>query len=371
MEGAAFIMHMKKNRAHGFTPRAKKSVQNFKYFMSIFVLCILITRFSLAFLNNNISTLLNYDTSTNIVSQTLSSQYVNLDLSTSKMLSFQLPFVSYIASAKDSDATKIVSTNITAEDEDSDDDEKDRELSEKLKTEILSKIDNTDIQKTDLTGTNPKVLIYHTHTEEAYLTDSEAATAGAFADRSYDTSKSVVAVGEELATELKTKYGISVIHDTTDHEPPYLGTAYERSLATINKYKKLYPSLEVFIDIHRDGFTVEQLAKRQNDYVTIDGKQCAKILLVVGNGQGSTGQGFSVMPNYESNYKLAQSITDKLNATKSGLAKSVLVKTGRYNQHVSTKCILLEVGHNGNTITQALNSVPYAAKAIYESISSK
>lgn len=361
-------MHMKKKKTYLHTAQAKKIIKSFRYYISILVLCILITKFSFAFVDNNVTTLFNSDNSSTLVTEALGSQYVNLDLSPSSVLALQMPFISYKALAEETNSLQVISAFATADNDEGDDSESARELSEKLTTEILSSIDNTDISTSDIFGSEPKVLIYHTHTEESYLLEGEAVEAST-TFRSTNKSIGVCAVGEALASELKSTYGISVIHDTTDHEPPYLGTAYERSLKTIQQYKAKYPSLEIFIDIHRDGYSVAQLASRQNDYVVVDGKECAKIMLVVGNGKGSSGQGFSVMPKYEENYKLAAAVTNKLNGIQNGLAKTVLVKTGRYNQHVSTKCMLIEVGHNGNTITQALNSVPYVARAIYESLS--
>jgi hypothetical protein len=47
------------------------------------------------------------------------------------------------------------------------------------------------------------------------------------------------------------------------------------------------------------------------------------------------------------------------------LCKPVLVKDGRYNQNIGVFSILVEVGHNRNTLAQACNSVSPLAKAIY------
>ena len=44
--------------------------------------------------------------------------------------------------------------------------------------------------------------------------------------------------------------------------------------------------------------------------------------------------------------------------------RNIRVKTGRYNQHISNQCLLVEVGHNANTLEQALNAVEYLAEAI-------
>ena len=42
-----------------------------------------------------------------------------------------------------------------------------------------------------------------------------------------------------------------------------------------------------------------------------------------------------------------------------------MVKTGRYNQHVSPNSLLIEVGNNMNTLDEALASMPALADAIY------
>ena len=51
-----------------------------------------------------------------------------------------------------------------------------------------------------------------------------------------------------------------------------------------------------------------------------------------------------------------------------GICRPVLVKNGRYNQHLSTPSILVEVGHNKNTLTEALNAMPLLAQAIADTL---
>jgi stage II sporulation protein P len=200
----------------------------------------------------------------------------------------------------------------------------------------------------------PQILIYHTHTEEAY----RQVPGGEYADtgdcHTKDLSQTVVAVGEELKAELE-KYGLSVLHDTTDHQS---SDSYSKSLATMEKYAEQYPTLSIFIDVHRDS------GKNQKDYVTIKGENCARTMFVVGTGKSYTGTGYDAKPNYESNYKLALAITNELERIKDGFTRPIRVKTGRYNQHVSDMCLLIEVGHNANTLEQAKNSAKYVALAL-------
>lgn len=204
----------------------------------------------------------------------------------------------------------------------------------------------------------PTILIYHTHTTEAYTPTAENPYKASSSYRTREQDKSVVAVGEALKQELEA-YGYVVLHDTTDHEPPKLATAYERSEVTMEAYKEKYPSLELFIDLHRDA------SSDTTDYVLVNGQPTAKVMCVVGKGEK-----YDIKPDFDSNLALAQAFTDSLNGLTKGLGRQVRIKPGRYNQHISSHCLLLEVGHNANTLEQALNAVPYMAKALHEALSS-
>ncbi len=219
------------------------------------------------------------------------------------------------------------------------------------------------INKLDLSGGGPKILIYHTHNTEAYTQTDKYSYVESGDWRTNDVTRSVIAVGDELARILREDYGIEVIHDTTEHEPPLITTAYSRSLITMEYYKQLYPSLEMYIDLHRDAYEINGV---NTDYAVIDGVQVARMMFVVGTGKGATGNGSEPLPDFESNYALAVNLTETLLSYNDHLMRKVRVKSGRYNQHVSNKCILVEVGHNANTLEEALAAMPYLARAIAE-----
>ena len=44
------------------------------------------------------------------------------------------------------------------------------------------------------------------------------------------------------------------------------------------------------------------------------------------------------------------------------------MKNGRFNQHISTGCVLIEAGNNRNTLEQVLAAMPYLADAIAQSL---
>ena len=228
----------------------------------------------------------------------------------------------------------------------------------------LSVVDTPDVpvlQVQQPTDAAPTILIYHTHTTEAYGQTETYTYVSTGSWRTDENDKNIVAVGERLA-ELLRERGFSVLHDTTDHEPPKLATAYSRSEETMRDYQQKYPSLEVFIDVHRDAYGNSDTPI--TDYLELDGTEVARMMFVVGTGEGATGTGFAEMPDFESNYALAEAATEYLTAVDSRLARPIRVKTGRYNQHISDHCLLVEIGHNCNSLDQALAAVPYLAEAL-------
>lgn len=244
------------------------------------------------------------------------------------------------------------------------------EIDYDVDAEILFELLDTE-SSTEITehGQTPTILIYHTHATEAYLPTEEAPYEQTTRWRTNDPQNSVIAVGEALAQELRS-YGYNVIHDTTNYEPPVLSSAYERSLQGMERYQEKYPDIALFIDLHRDAYELDDDATMEeyagiDDTVTINGETCARLMFVVGTGEGSSGNEFSVRPDYQTNYSLALGITEYLETVKEGFTRPIRVKTGRYNQHMGV-CLLIEVGHNANTLEEAKNAVKYFAKAIAE-----
>ena len=204
----------------------------------------------------------------------------------------------------------------------------------------------------------PVVLIYHTHAEEAYR-QSRGYSYRETGEKTYktlDKKKSVVALGEKLKQALEER-GFTVIHDDTDVEPPELKSAYERSL----KIMEQYPEAAVYIDLHRNTASVRQ---KKDDVVMLDGKRCARMFFVVGTGIGTYEGEYDTAHDWQQNYALAKAVTDRLRAVDPDFALDIRLKVGRYNQHVSPYCMLIELGHNANTFSDAVNSIPYLADAL-------
>ena len=225
----------------------------------------------------------------------------------------------------------------------------DTNLSASLQKELAS----VEAAKLRFSGDGPKILIYHTHTTEAYSSEP----GDTYLDwRTDDAQKNIIAVGEALAGYLE-EYGIEVLHDQTNHENPKLSTAYTRSLITMQSYQERYPSIELYLDIHRDAGDTASVA-------VVDGKKAAPILFVVGTGARADD---GVRPNYRENFAIAKQLFVQLNAMDTQLIQPIEVKTGRYNQHVG-RSLLVNIGNNRNTLTEARNATQCLAKAISESI---
>ena len=206
--------------------------------------------------------------------------------------------------------------------------------------------------------TVPVVLIYHTHAEEAYRQTRGYAyeETGEGTYKTLDKTKSVAALGELLKGELE-KRGFTVIHDDTDVEPPEIKSAYSRSLEVMERY----PEAVVYIDLHRNTANVKA---KKDDVVTVDGQRCARMFFVVGTGIGTYEGEYDTQHDWQRNYALAKAVTERLRAVDPKFALDIRLKVGRYNQHVSPYCLLVEVGHNANTFDDAKNSIPYLADAI-------
>ena len=204
-----------------------------------------------------------------------------------------------------------------------------------------------------------RVLIYHTHTYEAYTATENYAYTPTETWRTANSERNVVAVGAYLADILRSA-GVFVTHDVSAYEPPTLSNAYERSLAMLEKRAADGEQYDLYIDLHRDAYS----EGNGPNTVEINGESAARLMILVGKGTGQTGQGYDKKPDFESNRMLAQALTNRLNLQAEGLCRPVSIKSGRYNQHVAPCCVLIEVGNNRNTLEEALCAMPCLANAI-------
>lgn len=214
--------------------------------------------------------------------------------------------------------------------------------------------------KLDFSKKGPKVLIYHTHTSESYILKESDLGKKDVPSFSSNPRQNVVRVGEELARELK-KRGIETLHNGTVHDK-HRSSAYSVSIETLKSYQKSHPSIQVFIDLHRDGLDETKKLRLVKE---INGKNAAQIMFVVG------ADGSLPHSEWKENLKFVLKLQQKLNEKYPGLARPVWIVAKRYNQQVSNQAILVEVGGDGNLLSECFESTKYLAEVLEEVMAGK
>lgn len=201
----------------------------------------------------------------------------------------------------------------------------------------------------------PKILIFHTHSQEEFADSVKG-----------DSNTSVVGMGAYLAKRLNEK-GIETIH----HEGVYdlvngkldRSKAYELSEIGVKEILKQYPTIEVVIDLHRDG------VREDLHLVTdVNGKQTAKIMFFNGLSRTKTNGDIDYLYNPYIQDNLAFSFQMQLEAEKMypGLTRKIYLKGYRYSLHMMPKSLLIEAGAQTNTVAEMKNTMDLLANILCE-----
>jgi len=205
----------------------------------------------------------------------------------------------------------------------------------------------------------PVVLIFHTHSTEMFR-DSDPD----------DMYTGIVGVGAYLANLLNAK-GIATMHYTRRFDivdgVPHIWGAYERQEAYIRQILADNPSIEVIIDMHRDG--LPETAPRL--VTNIDGKPTARLMFVNGlstRNVNGVAVPISYLPNPNRSDNLAFSFQLQmlLNESHPGLNRRIFLNAFRYSTHFLPKSLLLEVGDQRNSQREAKNAMYPFAEALAE-----
>lgn len=193
----------------------------------------------------------------------------------------------------------------------------------------------------------PQILIYHTHSQEGFV-DSVPG----------DNSTTIVGVGEYLAEILRETYGYNVIHNTNVYDfidgELDRNQAYTLAEADVQQILAENPSIEVIIDLHRDG------VQEDTHLVTeINGKPTAQFMFFNGLSFSKRNGPIDYLQNPYIGENLALSLQLKLACEKyyPGLSRKVYLKSLRYNLHLRPKSLLVEAGAQTNTVEEMLNAM--------------
>ena len=196
-------------------------------------------------------------------------------------------------------------------------------------------------------ATKPQILLYHTHSQEAFADSREGAV-----------EDTIIGVGNYL-TELLTKnYGYQVIHVTEafDMESGELDRSAAYDYA--GTYLETNPSIEVVIDLHRDG-----VPENRHLVTEINGKPTAQIMFYNGLSYTIARGNLTYLPNpyiqdnlafsFQMEYQAAQYYPD--------FYRGIYLAGYRYNLHLRPRSVLVEAGAQTNTVQEVKNAMePFA-----------
>ena len=188
----------------------------------------------------------------------------------------------------------------------------------------------------------PQILIYHTHSQEAYKDSGPGQT--------------VVGIGDYLTRLLEAK-GYNVYHDKSVYDLKNgqldRSKAYNYALDGITNILQQNPSIEVVLDIHRDG-----VGENLHLVTQVDGRDTAQIMFFNGLSQPPEGP-IEYLQNPYREDNLAFSLQMQLGAAAyyPGFTRKIYLKGLRYNEHLRPKSSLIEVGAQTNTYEEALNAM--------------
>ena len=198
---------------------------------------------------------------------------------------------------------------------------------------------------------NVQILIYHTHSQEGYADSAPG-----------DPGSSVVALGERLAQLLTEQYGFNVLHHTGEYDVEDRDNAYSYAGPALEQILSENPSIEVVIDLHRDGVP-------DNIHLVseVNGKQTAQIMFFNGLSRTTKNGNIAYLANPNLADNLAFSFQLKLAAEEyyPGFSRATYLKGYRYNLHYRPKSLLVEVGAQTNTFEEAMNAMEPLADVLH------
>ena len=211
--------------------------------------------------------------------------------------------------------------------------------SDQLSVDKFMEIDMT-IAKQE--GEGPQILIYHTHSQEAFA-DSVPG----------DVNTGIVGVGEYLTKVLTEQYGYRVLHHTGQYDVETRDNAYSRALPEVEQLLAKNPSIQVVIDLHRD-----EVAQDTRLVTELQGRPTAKFMFFNGLSRTRKTGDIDYLRNENQEANLAFSFQMQLKAAEyyPGLTRRIYLKGYRYNMHLCPRTLLVELGAQNNTYEEAINA---------------
>lgn len=202
----------------------------------------------------------------------------------------------------------------------------------------------------NLFGTEPSVLILHTHTTESYTKQGESYRETS-SWRTLDENYNMLAIGQ-LVGNILEENGISVIREETLHDYPSYNGSYIRSRQTIREVLKEHSGIRLILDLHRDA--AGEGANQMRTLAEVEGVPSAQLMIVIGTNHDA----------YEENLSLGLKLHAQLEQQSPGIMRPLQLRSQRFNQDLSDGALLIEVGAAGNSHKEARIAAEQLAKAI-------
>lgn len=190
---------------------------------------------------------------------------------------------------------------------------------------------------------NPKVYIYSTHPNESYLGEKV---------EGYDLDNNIILASIMLQEKLNSLGVETLVEERSvnnylkDNNLEFVDSY--QATRTFLKEKLIKYDFDLIIDLHRDATTKDKTT------ASVDGKDYAKVMFVQN-------------VNYKNNISLANKLNDILTTNCSTISRGIYNKyVDNFNQDLSDKVLLIELGGNYNTMDEVINTIDVLANSIKE-----
>ena len=163
--------------------------------------------------------------------------------------------------------------------------------------------------------------------------------------------------------------GIETIHDKGVYDiingQLDRSNAYEYAEEGVRPILEANPTIEVAIDLHRDG-----VAEGTHLVTEVNGKPTAKIMYFNGLSRTRANGDITYLPNPYIQDNLAFSLQMELASERMfpGFARHIYLRAYRYNLHLLPKSLLIEAGAQTNTVQEMKNAMEVLAETLCQVI---
>ncbi len=209
-------------------------------------------------------------------------------------------------------------------------------------------IEKVNIDINEKTVTNPIIYIYNTHDTETYNLPFVS---------DYSITPNVK-IASYILKDYLNDYGIEStvekrkIKDYLNKNKLDYSYSYSASRKYMKDELKKY-DYKILIDLHRDSTRYKYTLYEK------DNKKYAKIMFVLGTNYKT----------YKENEKFIIDLNERINKKYNGISRGIYVrKNSKFNQDLSSRAILLELGGVDNTLEEISNTLEVFATVIKEYI---